>query len=44
VGGDSMELYQHPAHPYTKALFRAAFHELEDDKSRRDASGEVASL
>ena len=41
---DSMELYRHPAHPYTKALFRAAFHELDADNFQDVMlPGEVAS-
>jgi oligopeptide/dipeptide ABC transporter ATP-binding protein len=41
---DSDELYQHPAHPYTKALFAAAFQHLtHTDTSRIILQGEVAS-
>ena len=41
---DSMELYGHPAHPYTTALFRAAFHDLEGERSQETMlPGEVAS-
>lgn len=38
---DSTELYQHTAHPYTKALFAAAFHR--DDQESLILPGEVAS-
>jgi oligopeptide transport system ATP-binding protein len=41
---DSTELYQHPAHPYTKALFAAAFQHLTHiDPSKTILEGEVAS-
>lgn len=41
---DGTELYQHPAHPYTKALFAAAFHHLTDsDPKTLMLPGEVAS-
>ena len=42
---DSMELYAHPVHPYTKALFTAAFPEYAADDSRESTMlpGEVAS-
>ncbi|MFC1990084.1 ABC transporter ATP-binding protein [Chloroflexota bacterium] len=41
---DSTELYQHAAHPYTKALFTAAFHHLGDsDPEKLMIPGEVAS-
>ncbi len=41
---DSMELYQHPAHPYTKALFEAAFYHLTDGNLEKNMlPGEVAS-
>ena len=40
---DSTELYQHPAHPYTKALFGAAFHHLTDGNLEKNMlPGEVA--
>ena len=40
---DSTELYQQPAHPYTKALFAAAFHHLDSDFETLILPGEVAS-
>jgi oligopeptide/dipeptide ABC transporter ATP-binding protein len=41
---DSTELYQHPAHPYTKALFAAAFQHLShSDPAQVMLPGEVAS-
>lgn len=41
---DSTELYQHPAHPYTKALFAAAFQHLTHiDTTKTILQGEVAS-
>lgn len=41
---DSLELYQHPAHPYTKALFAAAFQHLtHTDPAKTMLPGEVAS-
>ena len=41
---DSTELYQHPAHPYTKALFEAAFYHLTDGNLEKNMlPGEVAS-
>jgi oligopeptide transport system ATP-binding protein len=41
---DSTELYQHPAHPYTKALFAAAFQHLSHaDPTSTILPGEVAS-
>jgi oligopeptide/dipeptide ABC transporter ATP-binding protein len=41
---DSTELYQHVAHPYTKALFAAAFHHFTDSHSQMlMLPGEVAS-
>jgi peptide/nickel transport system ATP-binding protein/oligopeptide transport system ATP-binding protein len=41
---DSTELYQHPAHPYTKALFAAAFQHLTDTSPEETMlPGEVAS-
>lgn len=41
---ESTELYQHPAHPYTKALFAAAFHHLTDtNPDTLMVPGEVAS-
>ena len=41
----STELYEHPAHPYTKALFAAAFHQFADGSSEKVIlPGEVASL
>ena len=41
---DSTELYQHTAHPYTKALFGAAFQHLSDvDATTLMLPGEVAS-
>jgi oligopeptide/dipeptide ABC transporter ATP-binding protein len=41
---DSTELYQHPAHPYTKALFAAAFQHLtHEDPAKTMLPGEVAS-
>jgi oligopeptide/dipeptide ABC transporter ATP-binding protein len=41
---DSNELYQHPAHPYTKALFAAAFQHLSHaDPTKVMLPGEVAS-
>lgn len=41
---DSNELYQHAAHPYTKALFAAAFQHLTHiDPSKTILQGEVAS-
>jgi oligopeptide transport system ATP-binding protein len=41
---DSIELYQHPAHPYTKALFAAAFQHLTNiDPAETILPGEVAS-
>jgi len=41
---DSTELYQHPAHPYTKALFAAAFQHLShSDPTQVMLPGEVAS-
>ena len=43
-GADSTELYQHPAHPYTKALFAAAFHQSTDSNIETlMLPGEVAS-
>jgi oligopeptide/dipeptide ABC transporter ATP-binding protein len=39
--GTSQELYEHTAHPYTKALFAAAFHSADEDKLI--LPGEVAS-
>ena len=41
---DGTELYQHPAHPYTKALFAAAFHQSTDTNTKTFMlPGEVAS-
>jgi oligopeptide/dipeptide ABC transporter ATP-binding protein len=41
---DSLELYNHPAHPYTKALFTAAFQHLtHSDYAKAILPGEVAS-
>ncbi len=41
---DSTELYHHAAHPYTKALFAAAFpHYISDNPERLILPGEVAS-
>ncbi|MFC2004074.1 ABC transporter ATP-binding protein [Chloroflexota bacterium] len=41
---DSTELYQHPAHPYTKALFAAAFQHITNyDPEKTMLPGEVAS-
>jgi oligopeptide transport system ATP-binding protein len=41
---DSSELYRHPVHPYTKALFQAAFPNLmERDFEKTMLPGEVAS-
>lgn len=41
---DSEELYRHPAHPYTKALFAAAFqHITHSDPEKTMLPGEVAS-
>ncbi|MFC1820853.1 ABC transporter ATP-binding protein [Thermodesulfobacteriota bacterium] len=41
---ESTELYQHPAHPYTKALFAAAFHHFtESNPGEVMLPGEVAS-
>jgi oligopeptide transport system ATP-binding protein len=41
---DSTELYQHPAHPYTKALFAAAFYHAEGGNPETlILPGEVAS-
>lgn len=39
--GTSQELYEHTAHPYTKALFAAAFHSADEDALI--LPGEVAS-
>jgi oligopeptide transport system ATP-binding protein len=40
----STEIYQHPAHPYTKALFAAAFQHLTDSAPEKTMlPGEVAS-
>ncbi len=41
---DSIELFKHPAHPYTKALFAAAFQHLtHEDPTKTILQGEVAS-
>jgi len=41
---DSTELYEHPAHPYTRALFAAAFHQSTDGSTEKlILPGEVAS-
>jgi peptide/nickel transport system ATP-binding protein/oligopeptide transport system ATP-binding protein len=41
---DGTELYQHPTHPYTKALFTAAFYHLTDSSPEATIlPGEVAS-
>jgi oligopeptide/dipeptide ABC transporter ATP-binding protein len=40
---DSAELYAHPAHPYTKALFAAAFQHKAIDFESFMLPGEVAS-
>jgi len=41
---DSSELYRHPFHPYTKALFQAAFpHLMKSDFEKTMLPGEVAS-
>jgi oligopeptide/dipeptide ABC transporter ATP-binding protein len=41
---DSVELYKHPAHPYTKALFAAAFQHLtHEDPTKTILQGDVAS-
>lgn len=39
----SIELYQHPTHPYTKALFAAAFHHTDSNPEETMLPGEVAS-
>jgi len=41
---DSIELFKHPAHPYTKALFAAAFQHLtHEDPTKTILQGDVAS-
>jgi oligopeptide transport system ATP-binding protein len=41
--GEGTEIYQHTAHPYTKALFGAAFHQSTDSTEPLILPGEVAS-